>query len=359
MSRRLDWRRLSIPLLAVITALIIGFLVVMATHGLRTALLAFGGLWDGALGSTRALAGSLVAATPYCFAGLAVALGFRCGLFNIGAEGQLYIGALASATVGFALTGLPLVVHLPLALAAGLLGGLVWGAIPGLLKARTGAHEVINTIMMNYVAVALVDFLVKGPLRDPRSTIPRTPYIQSSAELPLLLPRSTLHAGFLLAVLAALAVAFLLRRLPLGFEIRTVGANPEAAETAGISVSRSFVIAMGLSGALAGLAGASEVLGLNHNLPAAFSTGYGFDSIAVALLARSNPLAVLPAALLWGAMRNGASLMQLRSGISIDLINIIQALVIALVAAEGIVRWIYRIKGEGRALRITRGWSHH
>ena len=351
------WRRALVPVLAVFTALAAGFLLVTLTNGFEAARLAYSGLWAGAFGRWRALADSLVAATPYLLTGLAVTLGFRCGLFNIGAEGQLYVGALAAAAVGVHITVLPWAIHLPLTVLAGMAAGMAWGAFPGWLKARTGAHEVINTIMMNFIAIALVDVLVKGPLCDPASTIPRTANVAETARLPLLAPNTRLHAGFLLALLCAIGVWLLLTRLPLGFEIRAVGANPDAAQQAGIRVRRSYVLALGMSGAIAGLAGAGEVLGLNGNLPAAFSSGYGFDGIAVALLARANPIAVIPAALLWGALRNGAGLMQLRSGISVDLINIIQALVIMFVAADAIVRWLYRIKGESSDLVTLRGWG--
>jgi general nucleoside transport system permease protein len=301
----------------------------------------------------------VVESTPYIFGGLAVALGFKCGLFNIGVEGQIAMGSMAAAVAGFGITGLPIFFHLPLAILAGLFGGAVWGAIPGYLRAKTGAHEVIVTIMLNYIAIRLTDYLIKVPFRDRTSSAPQTPDILPSAELPKLLGTDyRLHAGFLLAIVMVFVVWWLLNKTTLGFEIRTVGANPDAAQYAGMSITRNFVLAMGLSGGLAGLAGATQVLGLEHNLKAQFSAGYGFDSIAIALLARSNPIAIIPAALFWGALRNGAGLMQLQSGISINLINIIQALVIVFVAADQIVRWIYRIRRRGGPQVVfTRGWG--
>jgi simple sugar transport system permease protein len=261
--------------------------------------------------------------------------------------------------VGFGLQGLPGWLHLSLALGAGAAGGAIWGAVPGYLKARFGEHEIINTIMMNYIAVNLVDYMVKNTLRDPAASFDRTPYILDSAHLPRLFGQDfRLHAGFILAIGAAFFVYWLLSRTRFGFEVRTVGANPGAARYAGMSLARTTVLVMALSGGLAGLAGAGEVLGLKHNLPAVFSSGYGFDSIAVALLAKSNPLAIIPAAFLWGGLRNGAGLMQVRSGISIDLINVIQAIVIVLIAAEPIVRFIYRLKPGRRAEAIfTRSWG--
>ncbi|MCI0528564.1 MAG: ABC transporter permease, partial [Nitrospira sp.] len=284
---------------------------------------------------------------------------FRCGLFNIGAEGQFYMGALGSVMVGYTVQNLPIWIHLPVALAMGAVGGAVWGAIPGFLKARLGAHEVINTIMMNYIAVKLVDYLVKNVLRDPSASIDRTPYILPTAQLPRLFGENyRLHMGFLMALAAVVFIYWLLFKTTIGFEIRTVGTNPNAARYAGMNVAWNFVLAMSIAGALAGLAGAGEVLGLNHTLPAAFSSGYGFDAIAVALLAKSNPIGIIPSAFLWGGLRNGAGLMQVRTGISIDLINILQALVIMFIAADQIVRWIYRIKPGGKAETVfTRGWG--
>ena len=350
---------LVIPLLAVFTALLIGAMVIWASGA--SVLKAYEGLFVGALGSPRALAETLVQTTPYMLLGLALTVGFRCGLFNIGAEGQFYIGALFAVFVGYSVKGLPVYIHLPLAVLAGALGGALWGAVPGYLKAKLGTHEVINTIMMNYIAVRLIDFLVnkKGPLWDSASSAPRTPFIQATAELPQLFPPFRLHAGLLVAIAAVFIVYWLLWKTTLGLEIRTVGANPSAAHYAGMSVTRNFVLAMVFSGALAGLAGTGEVLGLNRNLPATFTSGYGFDSIAIALLAKSHPFGVPFAAFLWAALRNGAGLMQIRAGISVDLINIVQALVVAFVAADEIIRWIYRIrrKAEIKDVVFTRGWG--
>lgn len=357
----INWRGLFFsalaPILAIVTALIIGAIIIAATG--KSFVAAYSGLFAGAFGNLNAISNTLVESTPFIFAGLAVAVGFRCGLFNIGAEGQLGIGAICAAVAGFALTGLPPIIHLPLALVIGALGGAVWGGIPGFLRARTGAHEVIVTIMMNYISIRLTDYLIKNPLRDRTSSAPRTPFIQDAAKLPLLLgPEYRLHAGFLIAIAMAFFINWLLSRTTTGFEISTVGANPEAARYAGMSITRNFVLAMAMSGALAGLAGATTVLGVEYNLKSSFSAGYGFDSIAVALLARSNPIGIIPAAIFWGALRNGASLMQLNSGISINLINIVQALVIIFVAAPDIIRLIYRIpKTGGQQTIFTRGWG--
>jgi general nucleoside transport system permease protein len=356
-----NWRQLLtellVPLLAIVTALLIGALIIVATGASVGA--AYSGLFNGALGNPRAIANTLVEATPYILAGLAVALGFKGGLFNIGAEGQIIMGSLFSAVAGYMIVGVPGIVHLPLALLAGIIGGALWGAIPGFLRAKTGAHEVITTIMLNYVAIRLVDYLIKEPFRDPTSSAPRTPFVEESARLPYLFgPDYRLHFGFLIALAMAGLIWWLLNKTTVGFEIRTVGTNPDAAQYAGMSVTRNIVLTMALSGGLAGLAGATTILGLEHNYKAAFSGGYGFDSIAIALLAGSNPLGIIPAAMFWGALRNGAGLMQLQSGISINLINIVQALVIVFIAAPQIVRWIYRIRGRGEGQAVfTRGWG--
>ncbi len=301
---------------------------------------------------------SLVAATPYIFAGLAVALGFRCGLFNIGAEGQLFIGAIFSVYVGYSLQGVPAIIHIPLALGAGALGGALWGFVPAILKAKVGAHEVINTIMMNYIAFRLSEWLLNGPMKRP-GAVPVSPTIEPSAELPRFFADPVrFHLGFLIALAIAAFVYWFLFRTTLGFEIRTVGANPNAAKYAGMSITRNFVLAMCLSGALAGLAGANEVLGVNHNLAVAFSSGYGFDSIALALLGKSHPVGVVLAALLFGTLRSGGTRMQNVAKIPVDIIGVVQALVIVFIAAPAIIRAIYRIReARGAEVVFTRGWG--
>jgi simple sugar transport system permease protein len=292
----------------------------------------------------RPIGESLVMATPYIYAGLAVALAFRGGLFNIGVEGQLFVGGIASAFVGYSIKGLPWFIHLPLALAAGILAGAVWAAIPGLLKAYTGAHEVINTIMMNYIAFRLTDYLLSGPMARP-DKLPITPEIAPSAYLPSLFARPMrLHWGFFLALAVAALIYWFLWKTTTGMEIRMVGANPRASRYAGIRIAFNIVLTMALSGGVAGLAGANQVLGLDHKLARAFSTGYGFDSIALALLGNSHPLGVVLSALLFGFLRGGAGRMQSVAGVPVEIIRIVQGLVIIFVAAPAIIRGLYRIK---------------
>ncbi len=302
---------------------------------------------------------SMVSATPYIFAGLAVALGFRGGLFNIGAEGQIFVGAITAAYVGYSLTGLPAILHIPLAMAAGALGGAAWGFIPGWLKARTGAHEVINTIMLNYVAFRLSDWLLTGPMKRPDTFNPVSPTILDSAKLPRFFEQPIrFHLGFFLALGVAYLVYWFLFRTTWGFNLRTAGANPFAARYAGIKTGTWIVLAMTISGALAGLAGSNEVLGVNYNLAMAFSSGYGFDSIALALLGRSHPLGVVLAALLFGTLRSGATRMQVVTGIPIDIISVIQAMILAFMAAPAIIRTIYRLRQPAEAEEVlVRGWG--
>jgi simple sugar transport system permease protein len=364
-------RAALVPALAIVTALLLGAVIIWLTTGsLETALAAYGGLWEGAFGSPKAIAGTLVRATPYIFTGLAVALAFKCGLFNIGAEGQLALGAVCAAWVGYALT-LPALLHIPLTILAGIAGGFLWGMVPGILKARTGAHEVITTIMMNYLALQIVQILLSGPMKDPRSVASQTPALAPSSWLPMLIPSIGLHSGVLLAVLVAIALWWFLGRTTWGFALRTVGVNPAAARYAGMPVARNVVGALALSGGLAGLAGAVEVAGValdvttvtpdgNRYFGLGFSSGYGFDSIAVALLGRGNPFGVIGAALLFGALRAGATRMQFNTQVPGEIISVIQALILLFVAADVIVRRLYRLRAataDEAQPALTSGWG--
>ncbi|MCA9972767.1 MAG: ABC transporter permease, partial [Anaerolineales bacterium] len=279
---------------------------------------------------------------------------------NIGAEGQLFMGAIFSAYVGYAITGLPAFIHLPLAVLAGALGGGLWGFIPGWLKAKTGGHEVINTIMLNYIAFRLSEWLLSGPMKRPESFNPVSPTIEETAMLPRFFENPIrFHAGFFLALFVAWLVAWFLFRTKWGFDFRTVGANPHAARYAGMNIVWVTILAMSMAGALSGLAGANEVLGVNHNLALAFSAGYGFDAIALALLGKSHPLGVVLAALLFGTLRSGALGMQLAAGIPIDIISVLQALILAFIAAPAIIRTVYRLRtpAQGDEGMVLRGWG--
>jgi ABC-type uncharacterized transport system permease subunit len=351
------WLRgaLLLPLLSVILGFAVGGVAVYVSGA--SPFDAYTALFQGAFTNTNAFTETLVTTTPYIFLGLALAVGFRAGLFNIGGQGQIALGALFGAYVGYQLTAAPAILHVILALLAGMLAGFGYGAIPGFLKARFGAHEVITTIMLNYVAALFVDLMVNhGPMSDPRRALPETPPIAAGAQLPLLVPDSRLGIGLLLALAAVPLIWFLIERTTTGFRLRAVGLNAGAARASGISVGRTMVLVMGVSGSLAGLAGVVQVLGVDGVMTPAMLANYGFDAIAVALLARSNPWAVLPAALLFGAMRSGASFMQLQTQVSSDLISIVQAAVIVFVAAPLLVRWIFRLReAPAPTVSITEG----
>ncbi len=348
-------RAALIPTTAVLIALLIGALII-ALSGANP-LIAYSALFEGGLGSTRAFARTLEKATPLIFGGLAVALAFKGGLFNIGAQGQLLLGAIFAAYVGFAFQGLPPVLHSALALLVGALLGALWAAIAGLLKAFTGAHEVITTIMLNFVAFNLTDWLADGPWKDraPGNIVARTPKVAAAAALPNL---GGIPLGMILAALVALAVWWLIWRTTSGFELRTVGQSPSAARYAGIPVRQITVLAMVTSGFLAGLGGAVETLGVVGRFQPGFNAGLGFNAITVALLARTNPLAVIPAALLIGAMQAGASRMQFSSGVASEIIDVIQALILFFVAADSIIHGVLRIKpDDGEHVALSSGWG--
>ncbi|MDQ6773025.1 MAG: ABC transporter permease [Candidatus Dormibacteraeota bacterium] len=344
-------RAVVLPLISIVCGFVVAGVAVVLTGA--NPLDAYTALFQGAFTIHNAFTETLVASIPYVFLGLGVAFGFRAGLFNIGADGQFYLGAIFGVYIGYAVH-VPGILHVPLTLAAGMLGGAIWGGIPGALKARFGAHEVIVTIMLNYIAYSLANFLINGgPMRDPAASAPQTRYIAATAQLPIV-PGSRLHLGLLLALVAVPVVWYLIDRTTIGFRVRGVGLNAPAARTAGISVGWTILLTMAISGSLAGLAGATEISGVSHFMPAGFSIGYGFDAIAVALLARSKPWAVLPAAFLFGAMRNGATFMQLQTQVSSDLISIVQATVIMFIAAPALVRWLFRIRtGSVAEAQIT------
>lgn len=351
-----------IPFLAILTAIILGGIIIVSVGG--NPFLAYYGLIQGSFGSAKALSETAVWATPFIFAGLAVALAFKGGLFNIGAEGQLALGATTSALIGYALpewlgVDLPIIIHLPLAIILGMTGGAIWAGIVGFLKAYTGGHEVINTIMMNYIALNTISFLLNGPMKDrnPNNVIARTPLIAESAQMPAIFEGFRIHWGFILALLVAFLVWWMLNKTTLGFEIRTVGTNPDAAQYAGMNVKRIIIITMALSGMLAGMAGSLEVTGLNFRHELGFSIGYGFDAIAIALLGKSHPFGVVLASILFAAMRNGATNMQFLTQLPVDLISMLQALILLFVAADAIIRYLYRIKAKGERLVLTRGWG--
>lgn len=365
--RHVDWSSLVvIPLLAILSALIVGGVLIVLTDGIGVVLPAYRALFRGAFMGWGSISETLLSSTPLILAGLSVALGFRAGLFNIGAEGQMTIGGLTAVIVGFSIEGLPAVIHLPLAVLAGFAGGALWGFVPGLLRARTGAHEVITTIMLNFIAFRTLDYMLKLPFIQKSGRFdPVSKDVMGTARLPKLLSwlpidtadRLRVHLGFLIALAVAFVVYWLLFKSTIGFEFRAVGANPHAAKYGGISVASSIIMVMALAGGLAGMAGSNETLGVLGRATPGFTAQIGFDAIALALLGRSHPGGVVMASILFGALRAGGRTMQAQGGVGIDLIVVIQALIIVFVAAPELVRAIYRVRGGKKAGQLTRGWS--
>ncbi|HET6776741.1 MAG TPA: ABC transporter permease [Actinomycetota bacterium] len=394
---RAGWRQaLLVPLLAVFTALVVGGLVIVFSDEqalekwasfFRNPIAALAASWTavreayyalftGALGSPSEIARSLasgdieriqgalfplsetiVTATPLIFVGLSVAVGFRAGLFNIGAEGQMNVGAIVGSLAGFTLTSLPGPIHLAVMILASLAGGMAWGAIPGFLKAKTGAHEVITTIMLNFIAVSLALYLLSTDLFTQRAEPIARPV---QVAYPHLFGSSLrVHFGIFVALGVAALVAWLLNRTTIGFEFRAVGANPDAARAAGMNPTRTTIAVMAIAGGLAGLAGGNQLASVTPSLIPGFASGLGFDGIAGALLGRARPAGVVAAAFLFGMLRAGGRTMQATVQVPIDIIVVIQALVIAFVAAPALVRAIYRI----RAARVAgpeafaKGWG--
>ncbi len=296
---------------------------------------------SGSLGSLRSLANTLEEATPLIFTGLCVAVALKCGLFNIGGEGQLVVGAFAAAWVGVKLTGLDPVTHVAVCILLAGLAGALWALIAGVLKARFGAHEVINTIMLNYIAFILTNYLITLPYFKEPGQIPQTYDILPSAALPrltFLYQYTRLNLGFVLAIFAVIVVYVILEKTRLGFELKSVGLNPTASRASGISVVRNMVIAMAIGGFLAGMAGSERVLGVHRYFISPFPFGYGFAGIAVALLGRNNPFGVLLAAIFFGALASGGAQVDIETHVPRELVTVIQAIVILFVACEYLVR---------------------
>jgi general nucleoside transport system permease protein len=370
-------RSLILPTLAMVTALIIGAIIIALSDIDILRLLfedpgaalgqmvnevsrAYRALFRGSLGSVRALSESLFSATPLLLAGLSVALGFRAGLFNIGAQGQMLMGGLAATYVGIYVS-LPGIIHIPLTLLAGFAGGMIWGGLAGLLKARTGAHEVITTIMGNFIAVFFMQWILTTPgLQDPGRNNPVSAEIVATARLPRLFGADyRVTIGLLVAIAFVFAVHWLLYRSSIGFEFRAVGSNPQAGRYAGMNVAIVVTLAMALAGGLAGMAGANQVMGLEpYKATPALAGAVGFDAITVALLGRSHPVGVLWAALLFGALTAGGREMQGAAQVPIDLVVVLQALIVIFVAAPGMIRAIYRVKGaDEKPTQLTTGWG--
>lgn len=319
-----------LPLIAIAAALIVGAgLIVIAGKNPVAAYIA---LFQESLTNYYGFSNTLTKTTPLLLTSLGVLVALKAGQFNIGGEGQIYMGGLGSALVGLYVKGLPLVIHLPLSLLVGFLFGAVWGLIPGYLKAVRSINEVITTLLLNYVAQNLISYLVSGPMIEPGAPSPFSPKLAKTAQLPTILPQTQTHAGILIALIAAGILWLLFLRSPLGYQIETVGQNPIAARYAGLSVERTIMLAMAAAGGLAGLAGSSEVMGLKYRLFENFSGGYGFDAIAIAFLSRGSVPGVVFTSLFFGALRSGANVMQRTADVPLTIVYAIQGLTVLFIA---------------------------
>ncbi len=338
------------PIAAIVMALAVEALLLLAIG--KNPWVAYGHLFRGSVGTVFGITETLVKATPLLLAGLGVAFAFKAGLFNIGAEGQIFVGSLAAAAVSLYVQGAPPVILITLAGLAGALAGGIWGGIPGWLRARLEVNEIIVTIMLNYVALNLVRYMVNVPMREKSGFYPKTDTFPADAWLPNLVADTRLHIGLLIALAAAVLIHYLIAHTTLGYRLRTVGANREAAEYAGIKVGGSFFLAMAISGSLAGIAGFVEVNGVHHRLLDKITTGYGYDAIAVALLGRTHPAGVVIAALFFGALRVGAISVQRNAGVPVAMIYILQGLVIFFILGSEVLNVLLKRKlrrGEARA----------
>ncbi len=335
-------RGASPQIIAILAAFLVGAVVLWVTG--YSPIEAYGAVLTGAFGDVFGVGQTFTQATPIIFTALAFLFAFKCGLFNIGAEGQLLIGGFVAALVGISFADLPIFIHLPLALLAGAAGGAVWGFIPGVLKAKLGAHEVITTMMLSYVALYVTSYMVNYPFKAP-GWVAQTVLIAPSAELPRILQPTQLSASIMIALIMTALTAYVLQETTLGYEVRAIGLNPAAAESSGINVKKGIMIALVISGAIAGLGGAGEVLGVHRRFIENFSPGYGWDGLAVALIGGLNPTGAVLAAILFGALRSGGMKMNMVTGVPLDIISVLQALVVLFVAAPRLIRYFSRRGG--------------
>lgn len=329
-----DWGvQLLTAVLSVVASLLVGALFILGLDA--NPLVAYQAIIEGAFGNLNAITETLVKATPLLLAGIGLAIAYKANFWNIGAEGQIFIGGLLGAW--FALTlgsGLPAILLIPLEFICGFIGGALWAIIPTYLKVRRGIDEIITTIMFNYIAALLTNWVIHGPLRDPSAGFPRTSIIPDAAQLPILIPRTRLHIGVLVAVLIAVIAHYILKHTSLGFHIRAVGDNREATAYGGIPLGRTLFVAMILSGGLAGLAGTVQVAGLHYRVIEDISDGIGFTAIAVSLLANNQPLGLMISSFVLAALDVGANAMQYKAQVPASVVDLIQGLVILFVVGR-------------------------
>lgn len=325
-----------VPIIAVFAALLIGSILLMFIN--VSPLEAYKYLIFANFSSLYNFSEIFVKSTPIILTGLAFTFAFRTGLFNIGGEGQMFVGAIAAVYVGLKTGHLSPFITIPLCLIAAIIVGAIWGIIPGILKGIFGSSEIIITIMFNYVALYLVSYVVDKPLREASGFYPQTDLIGENAFLPYIIPKTRLHIGFLVAVILVVLVYIILWKTPFGYRLRAVGHNPDGAEYSGINIKRNIIISLAISGALAGVAGFTEINGIHHRLLDNFSKDVGFDGIAAALLGGASPFGVLVSSLLLGLLKTGANAMQRGVGVPANIVNIIQALIIILVLAGNMLK---------------------
>lgn len=318
------------PIIAIAFALLAGAILILFAGA--NPIIAYTTLFQESLSTYFGFGNTLTKMTPLLFTSLGVLVALRAGQFNIGGEGQIYLGALGSSLIGLFIQEIPAFIHIPLALFFGFIFGAVWGLIPGYLKAIKGVNEVITSLLLNYTAINLISYLVQNPLKAPAAPSPYSSLIAKTAQLPIILSGSLAHAGIFLALITAVIIWFLLNKSPLGYQINAVGFNPIAACYAKISVEETIMLVMSLAGGLAGLAGACEVMGLKYRLFEQVSPGYGFDAIAIAFLSRGNVLGIVLTSLFFAALRSGANVMQRSAGVPSTIVYAIQGLTILFIA---------------------------
>ena len=336
-------RQVSYPCFSIIFALLLGAGIIFAMG--FDPLYAYKSLLGGALGSRNSIGETLLRTTPLLFTALSYAIARRCGLINLGGEGQLYIGALCGTVVGVYVDGLPMIIHLPITLLAGFLGGALWGLIVGILKMRFGASELITTIMLNYIAINIVSYFITGPMKDTTpGAPPQSSAILDSARLPRILADTRLHAGLLVAILGLVIYYIFLWRTTKGYEMRVIGLNSSAGRYSGMNITKNGLLAIFLAGGFAGLGGCAEIIGVQFRLIQGFSSNYGFDGVAVALLGNGSPIGMAVSGLLFGALNAGSGKMQIFAKVPSAVVQMIQGMIILFAVAPTLFIWL-RKKG--------------
>ena len=353
-TRQLEQRRKllqqSWPIFRVILTLLLALIIggiIMELSG-KDSIAAYRLLYREAVGGQRQVANTLLKATPLIFTGLATMVAFRAGIFNVGVEGSLYLGAFGAAWVGFTFTDMPAIPLIALAFAFAALAGGLWGVVPGYMKARWGVDEIVTTIMLNYVAIFFTDYLVNGPFFVPGMANAMSERVAPQAELPRIIRSSQWNPAFFLALAAFIAALFLMRRLTLGYEIRALGSNLQFARWSSMPIIRIIVVVMFISGALGGMAGAGQALGVHYRFVSGFSRGLGYDGIVIALVGRNHPIGVLLAALFFGALRSGSTVMEIFTDVPRDLVDLIQALIIFFIAIDLSFNWWRRWRARNQ-----------